>query len=118
MIKFRVFANARFLSHAETLRLFQRAGVRAGLDAAYSSGFNPRPKISLPMPRSVGLACEDETCCFQLNQNDQDLNAENLKDRLNDQMPEGIEVLDIRLSGTKISFNEAAAVYEAHEPCR
>jgi radical SAM-linked protein len=107
-----VFANLRFLSHAETLRLFQRSCVRAGLDVAYSSGFNPRPRISLPLPRSVGLACEDEICCLLLNNTGQELSGEELKDKLNSQMPDGIELLTAESTQQPASFQSGTAVYE------
>ncbi|MHC4625895.1 MAG: DUF2344 domain-containing protein, partial [Planctomycetota bacterium] len=44
MIKFRVRDTLRFLSHAETLRVFQRACVRGHIKILYSQGFNPRPR--------------------------------------------------------------------------
>ena len=60
VMKFRIGRSLRFLSHAETLSLFQRACVRAGIDLCYSQGFNPRPKLSLPLPRPVGVESDDE----------------------------------------------------------
>jgi len=111
-MKFKVFANARFLSHAETLKIFRRACARAGLDVAYTSGYNPRARISLPLPKSVGLACEDETCCLQLNCPQRMLDAENLKDKLNDQMPDGIELLSAEPALRRVSFQKGTAIYE------
>jgi len=112
VLKFRVFDNLRFLSHAETLRVFQRACVRAGLDVAYSSGYNPRARMSLPLPKSVGLACEDEICCLKLNCAERLLNADNLKDRLNGRMPDGIELLSAESLRQPASFQSGTAVYE------
>lgn len=63
-VRFKVEGSLRFLSHAETLRLFQRACVRAGLALRYSEGFNPHPKLSLPLPRSVGVESDDELLCL------------------------------------------------------
>ena len=60
LVKFRIWGNLRFLSHAETMKLFQRACVRAGVEVAHSEGFNPRPRMSLPLPRSVGVESDDE----------------------------------------------------------
>lgn len=96
------------MSHAETLRVFRRACARAGLDLLYSEGFNPRPALSLPLPRSVGLACQDETCCLKLKtQND-----ENLKEKLNEQMPAGVEITSAQTAGPDMSFRRGIAVYE------
>jgi len=50
----------RFLSHQEVLTLFARAILRARLPVAFSRGFNPHPKVSLPLPRSVGMSCSGD----------------------------------------------------------
>ncbi|MBW7991664.1 MAG: DUF2344 domain-containing protein, partial [Planctomycetes bacterium] len=55
VIKFRIGGPLRFISHAQTLSVFQRACVRAGIEIRYSQGFNPRPRLSLPLPRPVGV---------------------------------------------------------------
>ena len=60
LVKFRIWGNLRFLSHAETMSVFQRACVRAGIPVRHSEGFNPRPRMSLPLPRSVGVESDDE----------------------------------------------------------
>ncbi|MBN2271219.1 MAG: DUF2344 domain-containing protein, partial [Sedimentisphaerales bacterium] len=60
LLKFRIWGNLRFLSHAETMKVFQRACARAGLDVAHTEGFNPRPRLSLPLPRSVGVESDEE----------------------------------------------------------
>lgn len=111
VLRFAVSGNLRFLSHAETVRVFQRACARAGLDVAYSRGFNPRPKISLPLPRSVALACQDEICLLRLNHAAAALNPQTLKDRLNEKMPCGIDLLDAQLLRRDISFHKGTAVY-------
>jgi len=108
VVKFRVFGSARFLSHAETLRVFHRACARAGLDLVYSEGFNPRTALSLPLPRSVGLACQDETCCLKLRTS----SDENLKEKLSEKMPDGFELISAQALGPDESFQKGRAVYE------
>lgn len=49
------------------LRLLERAMVRGGLPLRYSEGFNPRPRLSLPWPRAVGMASLDEWLLMQLS---------------------------------------------------
>lgn len=110
VLKFRVFGSTRYLSHAETLRVFHRACGRAGVNVAYTEGFNPRPRISLPLPRSVGLACEDEICCFQLK--NAAANQAQLRKVFDDQMPWGVEIVNAQLIEGKSSFNSGTAVYE------
>jgi len=112
VFKFKVFAYARFLSHAETLRVFRRACSRAGLDVAYSRGYNPRPAIALPLPKSVGLACDDETCTLLLNRAGRLLDTEELKDKLNARLPEGIDLIGAQSEPRQMSFQKGTAVYE------
>jgi radical SAM-linked protein len=110
VLKFKVSGTLRFLSHAETLRMFQRACARAALDTVYSLGFNPRMKISLPLPRTVGLACDDEICCLPLNRTGP-LEVQILKEKLSTQMPDGIELFDAQLADKDVSFQNGTAVY-------
>ncbi len=56
----------RFLSHAETLRVFERACARAGLPVKFTEGFNPHPKLSLPLPRPVGVESAEELLVLRL----------------------------------------------------
>ena len=72
----------RFLSHAETMRLFQRACVRAGVKVAYSQGYNPHQRMSLVLPRSVGVESDDELLCLWLAEGQTGIDAEALKSAL------------------------------------
>jgi radical SAM-linked protein len=115
LIKFKVAGNLRFLSHAETLSFFQRACVRAGISIQYSQGFNPRPKLSLPLPRSVGVESDDELLCLRVAVDPDELRAASLESRINDelsaQLPEGCELLSVSVSQAGISFQPSSATY-------
>ncbi len=87
----------RFLSHAETMRLFQRACVRAGVQIAYSQGFNPHQRMSLVLPRSVGVESDDEILCLWLKEGQTEIDAESLKSEL----PNGIEIVSVETSQAK-----------------
>lgn len=65
-MSFAIGGTLRFLSHAETLRVFQRACARARLPVKFTEGFNPHPKLSLPLPRPVGVASDDELLVLRL----------------------------------------------------
>jgi radical SAM-linked protein len=97
VIRFRIGASVRFLSHAETLRVFQRACVRAGVQIAYSQGFNPHQKMSLVPPRSVGVESDDDLLCLRLAEGQMGIDAEALKAVL----PEGIEIISVKTSEAK-----------------
>ena len=115
MIKFKVGGSLRFLSHAETVKLFQRACVRAGIDMRYSGGFNPRPKLSLPLPRTVAVASEDDLLCLQVNR---DPNGPQVADyesriyeRLYGQLPTECELLSVETAEVNASYQPDSATY-------
>ena len=107
--------NLRFLSHAETLNFLQRACVRAGIGIQYSQGFNPRPKLSLPLPRPVGVESDDELLCLRVAVDPDELRATShesrIKDELSAQLPEGCELLSVSTAGTVRSFQPCSATY-------
>lgn len=121
VIKFRVRGDLRFLSHAETMKLFQRAFTRAGIKMRYSEGFNPRPRISLPLPRSVGIESEDDLLCVQLpaeGKVESELSGpgvcfdtEQLKAKVSGQLPEGCELVSVRVAEGKVLPRPCSAIY-------
>jgi len=66
VLRFRIGGRLAWLSHRETMTLWQRALVRAQVPLVYSEGFSPHPRMSLPLPRSVGLATDDDLLCAQV----------------------------------------------------
>jgi radical SAM-linked protein len=115
VVKFRISGSLRFLSHAETVRLFQRACTRAGLNIQYSRGFNPRPKLSLPLPRPVGVASDDELLCFRMSLAPGELQTEDYESRIEDslsaRLPEGCELLSVSTTEANTSFQPCSATY-------
>jgi radical SAM-linked protein len=133
VIKFRIRASLRFLSHAETLKLFQRACVRAGIRLEHSRGYNPHPRLSLPLPRTVGVETEDDLLCLRLENGGRldspsvssktSFDAEQCKTCLSRQLPPGCELFEIKLAEPGTSFQPCTADYvltlrddAAHEP--
>ena len=115
LIEFRVCGNLRFLSHAEMVRVFQRACVRAGIKLSYSKGYNPRPKLSLPLPKSVGIEVDDDLLCILMRT---DTAAQNASDtcagittELSRQLPDGVELLTVETAGAKTSIHPCRATY-------
>jgi radical SAM-linked protein len=113
VVKFRLRGNLRFLSHAETLRVFQRACVRAGINIQYSQGFNPHPRMSLPLPRPVGVESDDELLCLRILNSTKDASdlCNFVKDKLSAQLPEGCELLSVSIAETSRSFQPRSATY-------
>lgn len=92
--------NAVWISHLDLMRLFQRAFKRAGLPLTHTQGFNPRPSVSIALPLSVGVESNCELLDFDLV--GQDTAVENLAERLNAALTDGIQVLKVYDNGRKI----------------
>jgi radical SAM-linked protein len=115
-IRFRISGTMRFLSHAETARVWQRACARADLPVRYSEGFNPHPRMSLPLPRPVGVEAREELLVARLCEAGAagESRAEReaaVKQALAAQLPEGMEVLAVDLVGAGTSFQPQSAEY-------
>lgn len=63
---FSMAGGPSYLSQQETLTMWNRALIRAGIRPIFSQGFNPHPKISLPLPRSVGVEGDEEVLGVQV----------------------------------------------------
>ena len=59
-IRFGRGQEVKFISHLDIIRLWQRAFRRAGVELAYSEGFNPHPRISLAAPLALGVTSQAE----------------------------------------------------------
>ena len=90
-IRFEIEGDLRFISHHDTMRLCERALARTRLPVKFSEGFNPRPRLSLPLPRAVGVASTCELLVVEMSEPTEP--AEVLA-RLAEQMPEGLRLLD------------------------
>ncbi len=67
-VLFDVRGDLRFLSHRDEMRMLMRAATRAQWPLHYSRGFNPQPRISLPLPRPVGQSSTSELAIFWLSE--------------------------------------------------
>ena len=59
-LKIKIEGRLRFLSHLETVKMFERSMRRAKFPMKFSQGFNPHPNISSAAPLPVGVASEYE----------------------------------------------------------
>jgi radical SAM-linked protein len=99
---------ARFLSHADLQRALKRCCVRAQLNLRYSQGFNPRPKMSIPLPKPVGMASSGDVLCARLQQQGggvPDSRAQaHMKQALGAQLPTGITMRTLYAIPGKITL--------------
>jgi len=82
----------RFTSHRDFSRAFERAVFRARVPMAYSSGFNPHPRISYAGAAPTGSASEAEYLELALSQVvvPADVHA-----MLDEALPPGLDVLEV-----------------------
>ncbi len=92
-IRFAIDGDLRFISHHDTMRLFERALARTRLPVKYSRGFNPRPRLSLPLPRAVGVASTCDVLVLELCEATE---PGDVLAPLAGQMPPGVRLLDAR----------------------
>ena len=92
--------NAIWISHLDTMRLFQRAFKRAGLPLTHSKGFNPRPSVSIALPLSVGVESSCELLDFDLD--GCEVSCAEMSDRLNAALVAGVKVLEVYEDARKI----------------
>jgi radical SAM-linked protein len=59
-VRFKRGEEIKFISHLDLIRVWQRVFRRAGLELAYSEGFNPHPRLSLAAPLALGITGENE----------------------------------------------------------
>jgi radical SAM-linked protein len=90
------------------LRLFQRALARAAIPVRYSEGFNPRPRTTIPLPRPVGVASDDEALIFETTG---PADAEAMFAALSGQMPEGLRALKLARLDRNSSLQPAVVRY-------
>jgi radical SAM-linked protein len=82
----------RFTSHRDFSRAFERALVRARIPMAYSSGFNPHPRISYAGASPTGAASEAEYLEIGLAEI---VDPAVLAQRLDEALPDGLDVLAV-----------------------
>jgi radical SAM-linked protein len=82
----------RFTSHRDFSRAFERALVRARIPMAYSSGFNPHPRISYAGASPTGAASEAEYLEIGLAEV---VDPETLAHELDLALPEGLDVVEV-----------------------
>ena len=58
--------TAKFISHLDLMRTFQRAFARAGIPIKHTEGFHPHPFVSIALPLSVGYSSQCEILEFGL----------------------------------------------------
>ncbi|HET6628127.1 MAG TPA: TIGR03936 family radical SAM-associated protein [Nocardioidaceae bacterium] len=94
-IRYAKRGRLRFTSHRDFSRAFERAIVRARVPMAYSSGFNPHPRISYAGAAPTGSASEAEYLEIALAE---EVDPRRVEQVLDEALPAGLDVLEVVVS--------------------
>lgn len=110
-IKFAKYGTMKFIGHLDTMRFFQKAIRRAGIDICYSGGFSPHQIMSFAAPLGVGIESYGEYLDIEVNSMTSVLD---MKDALNQTMVPGIEIVSVTVLPDSVKnamASVAAAAY-------
>jgi len=107
-IRFGRGVEIKFISHLDIVRLWHRVFRRAGIELAYSEGFNPHPKVSVAAPLALGVTSQAElmdvyTTCF--------ISPHSFIACVSRQLPPGIEVIQVYNIATTLPSLQAQVRY-------
>jgi len=99
-IFFKKEGRAKYISHLDLNRVMQRALRRACIPVWRTQGFNPHPYIVFGLPLSLFYESDCEVMDARL---DGDMSLSEVKKRLSEQMPEGIEITAVKRPEHKLT---------------
>jgi radical SAM-linked protein len=109
-IRYAKRGRLRFTSHRDFSRAFERALFRARVPMAYSSGFNPHPRISYAGASPTGAASEAEYLEIGLAET---LDPAAVGRELDASLPEGLDVLEVvESAGGSLADRLEASLWE------
>ena len=92
--------RARFISHLDMNRTLTRLVRKSGLDIWYTEGFNPHPYYAFALALSLGFESNCEILDFNITE---DMPLNEVKDRLNAVMPEGMRIISVTEQKLKVT---------------
>jgi radical SAM-linked protein len=113
VVDFSIEGNLAYLSHQETLTMFERALVRASVPLVYSMGFNPHPHLSIPFPRSVGTESARDRVCATVEFSEESL-MQDWGDKIQQQLPAESSVVKVESIPGKCMFHPEGVRYVFH----
>lgn len=106
--KYKRGQELKYLAHLDMMKVFERALKRAGIEAAYSSGFNKRPMMVFGLPISLGMISNSEYADITLIGNS---DPKEFMEMMNNVLPDGVVMLDVcalKAKGNIMSMVKAA----------
>lgn len=91
-LNFSKTGRAIYISHLDINRMMTRAVKRSKLPMWYTEGFNPHPYLTFALPLSLGQSSDCEYMDIRI---EGDITNDEIKDRLNAVLPEGVKILSV-----------------------
>lgn len=101
-LKYSRDVSVQFVSHLETILVFDRAGRRAKLPISYSQGFSPKPQMVFGAPAAVGMTSSYEIMDLQL---DNEMPCDELLETYNKNLPRGFVITRCELLNATSKHN-------------
>jgi radical SAM-linked protein len=115
-IRFRKTGDLRLISHHDLMRCFERMLRRAALPYHCTEGFNPKPRLVFLSPLPLGVIGCQEVAELEL---DADVPADAVHERLAQQAPAGLDILEVeRIDGRKTAHARLACYRISLSPDR
>jgi len=108
-VRFQKKGELRAISHLDLMRAFERALRRTGLPLRMSEGYNPKPRISFPVPLGVGMEGLNEVMEFDLAEW---VFLPEIERRVREQVPRGLEVTSVELAGPHEASRGKEVIYK------
>jgi radical SAM-linked protein len=111
-LRFSKTDTAKYISHLDINRAFQRAFSRAKINLWYTEGFNPHPYMSFSLPLSLGVESLCENVDIRITE---DISFDEIKRRMNDALPLGIRIVDVYsdfMDANEIAFSDYVYKFE------
>ena len=91
-IKFSKTKEAKYISHLDLLRTFNRMLMRSELKPSYSQGYNPHILLTFALPASVGMETKNDCADITVYG---EYDVARVKESLINVAPDGIEISDV-----------------------
>ena len=111
-LRFSKTDTAKYISHLDINRAFQRAFSRAKINLWYTEGFNPHPYMSFSLPLSLGVESLCENVDIRITE---DISFDEIKNRMNAALPLGIRIVDVYsdfMDANEIAYSDYVYKFE------
>ncbi|MBQ9532318.1 MAG: DUF2344 domain-containing protein [Eubacterium sp.] len=114
-LRFAKTDTAKYISHLDINRAFQRAFSRAKIDLWFTEGFNPHPYMSFSLPLSLGVESLCENVDIRILN---DISNEEIKNKMNEVLPSGIRIVEVYsdfMDSHDIAFSDYVYKFEFND---